>query len=103
MSHRFRAGRSTSLWDRRGNTGYTNGMAKVMVSLPDNLLWAVDIEADRRGTTRSGYLRILAEEELRRRSIRRALRMAEIDKMDGFSPGHGGGAADLVKMTRPAR
>jgi metal-responsive CopG/Arc/MetJ family transcriptional regulator len=32
-------------------------MAKVMVSLPDELLDAVDAEAARRGTTRSGLLR----------------------------------------------
>lgn len=86
---------------RRGNTGYTSGMAKVMVSLPDDLLWAVDIEAGRRGTTRSGYLRILAEEELQRRSLRRALKMAELDKTAGSSTGHGGRVAELVKKTRP--
>ena len=39
------------------NTGYTGAMAKVMVSLPDELLDAVDAEAARRGTTRSGLLR----------------------------------------------
>jgi hypothetical protein len=38
-----------------GITGDTTGMAKVMVSLPDDLLRAVDVEAVRRGTTRSGY------------------------------------------------
>ena len=58
-------------------------MAKVMVSLPDDLLRAVDVEALRRGTTRSGLLRELAEEALRSRSVRRAKRMAEIDWMDG--------------------
>src|ERR1035437_7565159 len=76
---------------RSGNTGYTPGMAKVMVSLPDDLLRAVDVEAGRRGTTRSAYLRELAEETLRRRSIRRAERMAEIDDMAGHLAGHGGG------------
>lgn len=88
---------------RSGNTGYTPGMAKVMVSLPDDLLRAVDVEAGRRGTTRSAYLRELAEETLRRRSIRRAERMAEIDNMDGPLAGHGGGVAALVKATRPER
>lgn len=78
-------------------------MAKVMVSLPDDLLRAVDIAADRRGTTRSGYLRKIAEEELQRRSILRAQRMKEIDEMDGSSTGHGGGVAELVKATRPQR
>ncbi len=78
-------------------------MAKVMVSLPDDLLRAVDLEADRCGTTRSGYLRKIAEEELQRRSSRRAMRMAEIDKMDGSSTGHGGGVGELVKTSRPQR
>ena len=86
-----------------GITGYTGAMAKVMVSLPDDLLRAVDVEAGRRGTTRSGFLRELAEETLRRRSVRRAERIAEIDKMDGPLAGHGGGVADLVKATRPER
>jgi metal-responsive CopG/Arc/MetJ family transcriptional regulator len=72
-----------------------------MVSLPDDLLQAVDMEADRRGTTRSGYLRELAEESLRRRSARRAQRMTEIDTMGGPVTGHGGGVASLVKATRP--
>ena len=84
-----------------GNTGYTRGVAKVMVSLPDDLLRAVDMEADRRGTTRSGYLRELAEETLRRRSAHRAQRMTEIDTMDGPVSGHGGDVTALVKANRP--
>jgi len=84
-----------------GNTGYTDDMAKVMVSLPDDLLRAVDIEAGRRGTTRSGYLRELAEETLRRKSAQRAERMAEIGAMDGPVMSHGGGVAELVKANRP--
>ncbi len=72
-----------------------------MVSLPDDLLWAVDMEAGRRGTTRSGYLRELAEETLRRKSALRAQRMAEIDTMDGPATPHGGGVAELVKAKRP--
>lgn len=86
-----------------GNTGYTLHMAKVMVSLPDDLLRAVDIEAGRRGTTRSGYFRELAEETLRRRSVRRAERMAEIVAMEGAVTGHGGRVAELVKANRPER
>lgn len=74
-----------------------------MVSLPDDLLRAVDIEADRRGTSRSGFLRELAEEALRRRSAHRAQRMAEIDRQRGPAGGHGGNVADLVKSHRPDR
>ncbi len=76
-------------------------MAKVMVSLPDDLLRAVDVEAVHRGTTRSGYLRALAEEALRTRSNDRAARMAQIDRMDGPLRGHGGDVADLIKANRP--
>jgi metal-responsive CopG/Arc/MetJ family transcriptional regulator len=77
-------------------------MAKVMVSLPDDVLFAVDAEASRRGITRSGYLRELAEETLRRRSVGRAARMAEIDAAAGPPAGHGGNVAELVKATRPS-
>lgn len=71
------------------------------MSLPDDLLRAVDVEAGRRGTTRSGFLRELAEETLRQRSARRAERMAEINRSEGRLVGHGGGVAELVKATRP--
>ena len=39
-------------------------MAKVMVSLPDDVLARIDDEARRRGTTRSGLLREAALREL---------------------------------------
>lgn len=75
-------------------------MAKVMVSLPDDVLRGVDVEARRRGTTRSGLLRELAEEALRRRSVLRAERMAQLDA-EVERVGHGGAAAELVKANRP--
>lgn len=76
-------------------------MAKVMVSLPDDLLRAVDIEADRRGTTRSGFLRELAEETLQRRTIARAERMARINELGPPPAAHGGGVAEQVRASRP--
>lgn len=76
-------------------------MAKVMVSFPDDVLRAIDAEADRRGTTRSGLLREFAEDSLRRRSLRRAERMAEISESGGPVAGHGGRVAELVKANRP--
>ena len=76
-------------------------MAKVMVSLPDDLLRAVDAEARRLRTTRSGVLRQLAEESIGRRSGRRAERMAEIEAAAGSGTRHGGRVAELVKATRP--
>ena len=77
-------------------------MAKVMVSLPDDVLRAVDAEASHRVTSRSGYLRELAEEAMRQRGRERAARMAEIDRLDGPLPGHGGSVAELVKSSRPS-
>lgn len=78
-------------------------MAKVMVSIPDEILRAIDVEADRRGTTRSGLLRTLAEDALGRRSAIRAERMAEIDADAARDAGHGGQVAQLVKANRPER
>lgn len=72
-----------------------------MVSLPDDLLRAVDAEASRRGTTRSGLLRELAEDSLRRRTARRVQRMRDIRLAPGERRSHGGGVADLVKAQRP--
>ena len=76
-------------------------MAKVMVSLPDDLLRAIDGEAVRRGTTRSGLLRELAEEAIRQRQVRRAERMAEIRAIYVPPHRHGGRGAELVKQNRP--
>ena len=76
-------------------------MAKVMVSMPDELLAAVDAEAGRRGTTRSGYLRQLADDALWRTSARRTRKMTEIDETGGGLSGHGGRVAALVKASRP--
>lgn len=75
-------------------------MAKVMVSLPDEVLRAVDIEAARLGMSRSGYLRVLAEDAVTRRSRSRAERMAEIDASGG-PVRRGGRVAELVKANRP--
>jgi metal-responsive CopG/Arc/MetJ family transcriptional regulator len=75
-------------------------MAKVMVSLPDDLLQAVDAEAARRGTTRSGLLRDFADRSLRGRGAERAARTAAILRESGA---HGGDVARLVKSHRPER
>lgn len=55
----------------------------------------------RRSTTRSGFVRELAEETPLRRSAQRAVRMDEIDAIGGPPRPHGGDAAGLVKATRP--
>jgi metal-responsive CopG/Arc/MetJ family transcriptional regulator len=49
-------------------------MAKVMISIPDELLKRVDARARKRKLSRSGFLRLAAEHELARPT------RAEIDK-----------------------
>jgi metal-responsive CopG/Arc/MetJ family transcriptional regulator len=73
-------------------------MAKVMISLPDDLLADVDREAERRGTTRSGLFRDLADQMLLQRAERRAARAKEL--LASAQP-HGGNAAEQVKANRP--
>lgn len=45
-------------------SGYTHPMAKVMISIPDTLLGALDAEVKRRQTTRSALLQNAARREL---------------------------------------
>ena len=73
-------------------------MAKVMVSLPDELLAEVDAEARRLGTTRSAVMREFADRALRRRREGRAAALRSL--LDDAAP-HGGRSAERVKETRP--
>jgi metal-responsive CopG/Arc/MetJ family transcriptional regulator len=73
-------------------------MAKVMVSIPDDLLDEVDAQASRLGTSRSAVLRSFADAALRRRRTDRAAAMSMLFTQAGR---HGGGAAEHVKATRP--
>lgn len=73
-------------------------MAKVMVSMPDDLLSEVDAEASRLGTSRSAVLREFADSALRRR---RADRAAAIEALLRHTTRHGGAAGERVKSTRP--
>jgi hypothetical protein len=79
--------------------GYTACVAKVMVSIPDDLLAEVDSEAARTGTSRSAVLRGFADGALRNRRSRRAETMADLLDRAG---NHGGDAAEAVKATRPS-
>jgi HicB_like antitoxin of bacterial toxin-antitoxin system len=54
-----------------GNTGYPLGVAKVLISLPDDLLRRIDECAKRSEETRSGFLQRLAEQELAADDARR--------------------------------
>lgn len=84
-----------------GIPGYTWGMAKVMVSMPDELLARVDAEAARKGSTRSAVLRGFAESALdgnarQALAARRALRA----ETPGLVAPRGGNVAELVKRGR---
>jgi hypothetical protein len=54
-----------------GNTVYTHPVAKVMISIPDDLLERIDARAKASGDTRSGLLQRLAERELEEDERRR--------------------------------
>jgi predicted DNA-binding protein len=61
-----------------GNTVYTHPVAKVMISVPDELLERVDSHASATGETRSGFLQRLAEREL---ETVEGLRLAEARRL----------------------
>lgn len=74
-------------------------MAKVMVSMPDELLAEVDAEAARLGSTRSAVLRGFAEAAMQQRRQARAEAIAEL--IDRHAAGHGGNVAERLKAARP--
>jgi metal-responsive CopG/Arc/MetJ family transcriptional regulator len=80
------------------NTVYTHPVAKVMISISDDLLTRLDALARKRKETRSGFLQRLAERELqsdtarRRKEVERLLNLAT-------SP-MGGDAAKLIREDR---
>lgn len=101
---RVRAGHRHSTLDTAcGNTwGYTLGMAKVMVSLADDLLAEIDAEAERRSTSRSALLAAAARRELTRRD--NDLVAAAIERSEQrFSRSGRFESADLVRADRDSR
>ncbi len=82
----------------RGNTGYTAGVAKVMISLPDEFLARVDAQANAHGSTRSATIRELAEVGLGERQRRLSEQMSALE---GTARGHGGNAVRDLKAGRP--
>ena len=77
-------------------------MAKVMVSLPDDLLRQLDLEAEQRGMTRSGLLRDYVQDGMRRRSEIRAARMREL--LAEVDPkGRGGDSVEFIRRQRQER
>jgi hypothetical protein len=83
-----------------GNTVYTPPVAKVMISIPDDLLARLDAQARANRETRSGFLRRLAEREL---ETARAGEREEIESLleKALVPeGLGGDAARLIREDR---
>lgn len=74
-------------------------MAKVMISLPDELLARVDAEAERSGRSRSAVLRGYASDALDDRSVQLAARMRELTER-ADPAGHGGGGLAALKRDR---
>lgn len=82
------------------NTVYTHPMAKVMISIPDDLLDRLDVQARANRETRSGLLQRLAERELEV-ADRRA--RDEVERLLGeITPIDLGGvsAAELIRADR---
>lgn len=74
-------------------------MAKVMISLPDELLARIDARASEKGITRSAALRAFTEAAMGERERQLSSRMVELQT--GLT-GHGGDVAAEVKAGRPA-
>jgi Ribbon-helix-helix protein, copG family len=78
---------------------YTRAVAKVMISIPDNLLGALDAEARRRGTSRSALLQAGARREV---GLLRRKPSAVLSDLDELSRTWEGplDAAELVRAER---
>jgi len=74
-------------------------MAKVMVSLPDDLLNALDAEAKRRHTSRSAILQTGARREI---GLLRRERDAVLSELDGLSR-KWSGPIDAARLVRAER
>jgi len=83
-----------------GNTVYTHPMAKVMISIPDDLLSRLDAQARSTRETRSGLLQRLAEEHLAGES---EAKRRELEELLGPSMDFGGNAAQIIREARDSR
>jgi metal-responsive CopG/Arc/MetJ family transcriptional regulator len=84
-----------------GNTVYTHPVAKVMISMPQELLDRIDDLAAKRGLTRSGLLQSLTEREL---DVTEEKRRAEIGRLLELATGdYGGDATKLIREDRNSR
>jgi hypothetical protein len=80
-----------------GNTVYPLDVAKVLISIPDDLLSRIDEFAKRSSETRSGFLQRLAEREIAADNARRT---KEFEDLLGPPLPGGGDAVRLIKEGR---
>jgi HicB_like antitoxin of bacterial toxin-antitoxin system len=80
-----------------GDTVYPDDVAKVLISIPDDLLRRIDEFAKRSAETRSGFLQRLAEREI---AADNARRKKEFEELLG-PPLHLGG--DTVRKIKEGR
>lgn len=83
-----------------GNTVYTDPVAKVMISMPDDLLDRLDAQARANRETRSGFLRRLAEREL---DAARAREREELEALLDKATVRGGMGGEAVRLIREDR
>jgi HicB_like antitoxin of bacterial toxin-antitoxin system len=83
-----------------GNTVYTLSVAKVMISIPDDLLARLDAQARANRETRSGFLRRLAERELLSGEAKRRKEIEDLLAKAMVPGGLGGDAARLIREDR---
>jgi metal-responsive CopG/Arc/MetJ family transcriptional regulator len=78
-------------------------MAKVMISMPDDLLERLDALAEANRESRSGFLRRLAERELDVALARKRQELEELLDKATVPGGMGGDAARLIREDRESR
>ncbi|HXF32111.1 MAG TPA: type II toxin-antitoxin system HicB family antitoxin [Solirubrobacterales bacterium] len=83
-----------------GNTGYPLDVAKVLISLPDDLLSRIDEYASRTQETRSGLLQRLAEREI---AVDNARRKKEFEELLGPPLHLGGNTVQKIKEGREGK
>jgi hypothetical protein len=83
-----------------GNTVYTHPVAKVMISMPDDLLDRLDAQARANRETRSGFLRRLAEREL---DVELARKREELEELLDKATVRGGMGGEAVRLIREDR
>lgn len=83
-----------------GNTVYPGDVAKVLISIPDDLLSRIDEYAKRASETRSGFLQRIAEREVAESNARVR---KELEDLFEFLPPAGGESSRWLREDRDHR